>query len=33
VHGETGSMQALSDALTIDGYTVTIPEKDVAYVL
>ena len=33
VHGETGSMQALSEALTSDGYTVTIPEKGVAYIL
>jgi metallo-beta-lactamase family protein len=33
VHGETTSMQALADALGEDGYTVTIPEKDVAYEL
>ncbi|GAA4309654.1 MBL fold metallo-hydrolase [Mucilaginibacter gynuensis] len=33
VHGETGSMEALSESLTADGYNVTIPEKDVAYEL
>lgn len=33
VHGETSSMQALSDALTIEGYPVVIPEKGVAYKL
>lgn len=31
VHGETTSMQLLSDALTTDGYAVTIPEKGVSY--
>lgn len=33
VHGEAGSMQALSDALTADGYPVVIPEKGVSYIL
>ncbi len=33
VHGETTSMQLLSDALTQDGYAVTIPEKGVSYIL
>lgn len=33
VHGETTSMQLLSDALTTDGYAVTIPEKGVSYEL
>ncbi|MDB5157773.1 MAG: Ribonuclease [Mucilaginibacter sp.] len=33
VHGEESSMQALSDSLTADGYTVTIPEKGVSYIL
>ncbi|HEY8930708.1 MAG TPA: MBL fold metallo-hydrolase [Mucilaginibacter sp.] len=31
VHGEALSMQALKDALEVDGYGVTIPEKGVAY--
>src|SRR6195952_3813312 len=31
VHGELGSMQALSDALVEEGYVVTIPEKAVSY--
>ncbi|MGZ3754171.1 MAG: MBL fold metallo-hydrolase [Mucilaginibacter sp.] len=30
VHGETGSMQALADALELEGYPVVIPEKGVA---
>ena len=29
VHGETGSMQALADALELEGYPVVIPEKGV----
>lgn len=33
VHGEESSMQELSEALTVDGYKVTIPEKDVVYEL
>jgi metallo-beta-lactamase family protein len=33
VHGETVSMQAMADALTADGYQVTIPEKDIVYQL
>ncbi len=33
VHGEATSMQLLSDALTQDGYRVTIPEKGVSYIL
>lgn len=33
VHGETSSMQLLSNALTQDGYPVTIPEKGVSYIL
>ncbi len=33
VHGETSSMQALSDALVEDGYPVVIPEKGVSYIM
>jgi metallo-beta-lactamase family protein len=33
VHGETSSMQAMADALEVDGYPVTIPEKGIAYEL
>jgi metallo-beta-lactamase family protein len=33
VHGENVSMQSLADALEIDGYNVTIPEKDLSYIL
>ncbi len=33
VHGETTSMQALSDALAEDGYPVVIPEKGVSYIM
>jgi metallo-beta-lactamase family protein len=33
VHGETSSMQALSDALEMEGYPVVIPEKGVSYTL
>lgn len=33
VHGEAGSMQALSDALEVEGYKVIIPEKGVKYKL
>lgn len=33
VHGEASSMQALKDALEMDGYVVTIPEKGVGYLL
>jgi metallo-beta-lactamase family protein len=33
VHGETSSMQALSDALEQEGYPVVIPEKGVSYIL
>lgn len=33
VHGETTSMQALSDSLTLEGYPVIIPEKGLAYEL
>jgi metallo-beta-lactamase family protein len=33
VHGEEASMQALTDALQEEGYPVSIPEKDVAYIL
>jgi metallo-beta-lactamase family protein len=29
VHGETGSMQALADALGLEGYPVVIPEKGI----
>jgi len=31
VHGETESMQAFADALEVEGYKVTIPEKSVSY--
>jgi len=31
VHGEESSMQALSDALEVEGYKVVIPEKGVKY--
>jgi metallo-beta-lactamase family protein len=33
VHGEEVSMQALATDLELEGYTVTIPEKDVSYTL
>jgi metallo-beta-lactamase family protein len=33
VHGETSSMQAFADALEVEGYGVTIPEKGVKYEL
>src|ERR1700749_962454 len=33
VHGEAGSMQALSDALEVEGYKVVVPEKGVKYSL
>ena len=33
VHGETQSMIALADALEEDGYSVTIPEKGVSYII
>jgi metallo-beta-lactamase family protein len=33
VHGEGSSMQLLADALVQDGYSVTIPEKGVSYIL
>lgn len=33
VHGETVSMQALADALAVDGYKVTIPLKGISYQL
>jgi metallo-beta-lactamase family protein len=33
VHGETDSMQALADGLTVEGYDVVIPEKDISYSL
>ncbi|MET3979947.1 metallo-beta-lactamase family protein [Mucilaginibacter sp. UYP25] len=33
VHGEATSMQAMADALEVDGYKVTIPEKGVSYEL
>lgn len=33
VHGEQASMQALSDALEEEGFPVSIPEKDVSYIL
>jgi metallo-beta-lactamase family protein len=33
VHGETVSMQALADALAVDGYQVTIPAKGISYQL
>jgi len=33
VHGETASMQALSDALEAESYPVVIPEKGVSYIL
>lgn len=31
VHGETQSMQTMADALEIDGYKVTMAERDLAY--
>ncbi|MES2110574.1 MAG: MBL fold metallo-hydrolase [Bacteroidota bacterium] len=33
VHGEASSMQALSDALEVEGYKVVVPEKGVKYSL
>lgn len=33
VHGEDASMQSLADSLEMNGYTVTIPEKDLSYIL
>lgn len=33
VHGEAGSMQALADSLTEEGYPVVIPEKGVSYII
>jgi len=33
VHGEETSMQALADGLEEEGYTVTIPEKEINYIL
>jgi metallo-beta-lactamase family protein len=33
VHGEEVSMQALADGLEEEGYVVTIPEKEVSYIL
>jgi metallo-beta-lactamase family protein len=33
VHGEDASMQALADALEEEGFPVSIPEKDVTYML
>ncbi|MES2810101.1 MAG: MBL fold metallo-hydrolase [Bacteroidota bacterium] len=33
VHGEQSSMQLFADALTAEGYPVTIPEKGVSYIL
>jgi metallo-beta-lactamase family protein len=33
VHGEDASMQALADGLEEEGYTVTIPEKEINYIL
>lgn len=33
VHGEDTSMQAFAEGLEKEGYTVTIPEKEVAYIL
>jgi len=33
VHGEESSMQAFADGLEGEGYTVTIPEKEVSYIL
>lgn len=33
VHGEDASMQALADGLEEEGYVVTIPEKEVSYIL
>src|ERR1700712_2594213 len=32
VHGEVSSMQALADALEVEGYAVTIPEKGLSYI-
>jgi len=31
VHGEAESMQALADGLEVEGYSVVVPERDVAY--
>ncbi|MDP9078521.1 MAG: MBL fold metallo-hydrolase [Bacteroidota bacterium] len=33
VHGEVTSMQALADALEVEGYPVVIPEKGLGYIL
>ncbi|GAA4086835.1 MBL fold metallo-hydrolase [Mucilaginibacter panaciglaebae] len=33
VHGEDTSMQALADSLAVEGYTATIPEKGLTYVI
>ncbi|RYY35066.1 MAG: MBL fold metallo-hydrolase [Sphingobacteriaceae bacterium] len=33
VHGETSSMEIFADALGAEGYTATIPEKGVTYIL
>ena len=33
VHGEETSMQAFADALEEEGYAVTIPEKEVSYII
>jgi metallo-beta-lactamase family protein len=33
VHGEDASMQSLADSLEMNGYNVTIPEKDLSYIL
>jgi metallo-beta-lactamase family protein len=33
VHGEDASMQSLAEALEMNGYNVTIPEKDLSYIL
>jgi metallo-beta-lactamase family protein len=33
VHGEESSMQAFADGLQGEGYTVTIPEKEISYIL
>jgi metallo-beta-lactamase family protein len=33
VHGEQNSMQLFADALTAEGYPVTIPEKGISYIL
>jgi metallo-beta-lactamase family protein len=33
VHGEESSMQALADSLEGEGYTVTMPEKGLSYII